>query len=158
MAHRILEKPSDVEEFARLLATVKLPITVEWRNGRDRTLDQNALQWLWATEAAHQLGDRTADEVRHEWKLHHGVPILREEDAQFREVYDRALKPLPYELKVEAMRYVPVTSLMKVSQMVRYLDAVSRQCAQNGVVLTEPDPDLAKYQARHRTDEPTVAG
>src|SRR5690606_23027329 len=114
------------------------------------TRDQNALQWLWATEAANQLGDRTADEVQRDWKLRHGVPILREDSAEFRDVYDRAIRPLPYELKAEAMRFLPVTSEMKVRQMVRYLDTIQRECAENGIRLTDPDPDLAKYQARYR--------
>jgi len=87
------------------------------------------------------------------WKLHHGVPILREDSAEFREVYDRAIKGLPYELKIEAMRFIPVTSIMKVRQMVSYLDAVERECIEAGLTLTDPDPDLATYQARYRLRE-----
>lgn len=151
MAHRLIENERDLADFAKFLGNLKLPITVEWVQGRDRTRDQNALQWLWASEAANQLGDRTADEVQREWKLRHGVPILREESPEFRAVYDKALKPLPYELKVEAMRFLPVTSEMKVRQMVRYLDTIQRECLQNGLRLTDPDPALASYQARYRT-------
>lgn len=153
MAHRLIENERDLADFARFLGNLKLPITVEWVQGRDRTRDQNALQWLWATEAANQLGDRTADEVQREWKLRYGVPILREESPEFRAVYDKAIKPLPYELKVEAMRFLPVTSEMKVRQMVRYLDTIQRECLQNGLRLTDPDPALASYQARYRTKE-----
>ncbi|WP_374412675.1 hypothetical protein [Novosphingobium colocasiae] len=135
------------------LRNLKLPLTMEWVQGRNRTKDQNALQWLWATEAANQLGDRTAEEQRFEWKLRFGVPILREDSAQFREIYDKAIKPLSYELKVEAMRFLPVTSEMKVRQMVRYLDAVQRECLSNGLHLTDPDPELRAYQARYRRTE-----
>ena len=70
-----------------------------------------------------------------------------------RDRYDAAIKPLPYETKVEAMRLVSITSEMKVRQMVRYLDAVQRECLQNGLRITDPDPDLSKYQARYRTKE-----
>jgi hypothetical protein len=150
VAHRIIQNEADLAALVTLLANLKLPITVEWVPGRDRTRDQNALQFLWATEAANQLGDCTAEEVRRRWKLEHGVPILREDSAEFRAVYDRAIKPLPYELKVEAMRFVPVTSEMKVRQMVRYLDTVQRECLTNGIRLTDPDPELASYQARYR--------
>lgn len=153
MPHRILENDADLADFTRFLGNLQLPVTVEWVQGRDRTRDQNALQWLWATEAAHQLGDRTADEVQREWKLRHGVPILREDSAEFREVYDRLIKPLSYEQKFEAMRFVDVTSAMKVRQMVRYLDAVQRESIEQGLKLTEPDPSLASYQARYRTKE-----
>lgn len=157
MAHRVIENDDDLTDFVRFLRKLKLPVTVEWVQGRDRSREQNSIQWLWATEAAHQLGDRTPDEVQREWKLRHGVPILREDSAEFRAVYDRAIKPLPYELKVEAMRFLPVTSEMKVRQMVRYLDTVQRECLSNGIRLTDPDPSLASYQARYRVRDRQAA-
>lgn len=153
MAHRIITNELDLASFTRFLGNLKLPVTVEWVQGRDRTRDQNALQWLWATEAAAQLGDRTADELQRDWKLRHGVPILREDSAEFRAIYDAAIRPLTYEQKLEVMRFIPVTSEMKVRQMVRYLDTIERECAENGIRLTAPDPDLATYQARYRLKE-----
>ena len=153
MPHRILCNETDLADFVRFLGNLKLPVTVEWVMGRDRTRDQNALQWLWASEAAGQLGDRTAEEIQREWKLRHGVPILREDSAEFRATYDRLIRPLLYEQKVEAMRFIEVTSVFKVRQMVRFLDAVQRECAEQGIKLTDPDPDLASYQARHRMKE-----
>jgi hypothetical protein len=157
MAHRIIQNPTDLDALATLFSNLKLPITVEWVQGRDRTPDQNRLQFLWAKEAAEQRGDMTADEVRCEWKLIYGVPILREESAEFRDVYDAAIKPLPYELKLKAMRFIPVSSEMKVRQMVRYLDTIQRECAEAGIKLTDPDPDLAAYQSRNRTPERKAA-
>ena len=153
MPHRIINSEDDLADFTRFLRNLKLPVTVEWVQGRDRSRAQNALQWLWAGEVAAQLGDRDADEVQRTWKLHYGVPILREDSDEFRKFYDAAIKPLPYETKVEAMRLVSITSEMKVRQMVRYLDAVQRECLQNGLRITDPDPDLSKYQARYRTKE-----
>jgi hypothetical protein len=146
MAHRIIDSQDDLNEFIRLARQLARPFTVEWRQGRDRSLDQNRLQFLWAREASEQRGDMTADEVRSEWKLHHGVPIMRDESADFRDVYDEAIKPLPYERKLKAMRFFPVTS-----EMIRYLDAIERECAEQGIRLTDPDPDLAAYQSRYRT-------
>ncbi|MEW9855899.1 hypothetical protein [Novosphingobium sp. M1R2S20] len=157
MTERIIESPEQLELWIRFLRSRPLPITVSTVDGRDRTKDQNALQWLWATEVAHQLGDRGPDEVQREWKLRHGVPILREDSADFRAIYDQTLKPLPYELKVEVMRFVPVTSEMKVRQMVRYLDAIERECASMGLCLTDPDPEFAKYLARYRQAERKAA-
>lgn len=150
MAHRIVATEYDRAALIQLIQRIKLPATFEWQQGRDRSLDQNRLQFLWAREASEQRGDVTADEVRCEWKLHHGVPILREESAEFREVYDSALKPLPYPMKLKAMRFVPVTSEMKVPQMIRYLDTIQRECAEQGIRLTDPDGELASYQARYR--------
>lgn len=157
MAHRIITDAADLNVLCTLLTNLKFPFTVSWQAGRNRSLDQNDLQFLWAGEAARQLGDRETEEVRREWKLRFGVPILREDDADFRAFYDKALKPLPYELKVRAMEWVPVTSTMKVRQMVRYLDAVERECAEQGIRLTDPDPDLAKYHARYRDSQRKAA-
>jgi Fe-S cluster assembly scaffold protein SufB len=153
MAHRILNDAADVADFTKLLGTLKLPLTVEWVQGRDRTKEQNRLQFLWAREAAEQRGDRTPEEQRNEWKLKFGVPIMREDSPRFRDTYDRLIKPLSYEEKIEAMELIAVTSLMKVRQMVRYLDEIDRECAEEGVELTDPDPSLADYQSRYRAKE-----
>ncbi len=150
MPHRTIESPDDLASFTRFLGNLQLPLTVEWVQGRDRSRDQNALMWLWATEAAAQLGDRTPSEQQSEWKLHYGVPILREDSADFRAFYDKALKGRAYGEKLEAMAFVPITSLMKVRQMVRFLDTVQRESLTNGIELTDPDPALASYQARYR--------
>lgn len=157
MPHRIIENEAALADFFTLLGGLKLPITVEWVQGRDRTGEQNRLQFLWAREAAEQRGDRTPEEQRNEWKLRFGVPIMREDSPEFREVYDRLIKPLSYPQKIEAMELIAVTSLMKVRQMVRYLDAIERECAETGVKLTAPDPDLSAYHARYRTHERRAA-
>lgn len=157
MAHRIIANATQMDELYLLFSTLKLPITVEWVQGRDRTPDQNRLQFLWAKEAADQRGDMTADEIRCEWKLIYGVPIMREDSPDFRDVYDTAIKPLPYALKLKAMRFIPVSSEMKVRQMVRYLDTIQRECAEQGIVLTDPDPELASYQVRYRASERRAA-
>jgi Fe-S cluster assembly scaffold protein SufB len=150
MPHRIIAKPEELDAFTTLLGNLTLPITVEWVQGRDRTREQNRLQFLWAREAAEQRGDRTAEEQRNEWKLRFGVPIMREDSPEFRETYDRLIKPLSYPQKIEAMELISVTSLMKVRQMVRYLDAIERECAEEGVKLTAPDADLSAYHSRYR--------
>jgi hypothetical protein len=152
--HRIINDATELDALTALLGSLKLPITVEWTLGRDRSLEQNRLQFLWAREAAEQYGDRTPDEMRSEWKLRFGVPIMREDSPEFRATYDRLIKPLSYPEKIKAMQLIEVTSLMKVRQMVRYLDAIERECLENGLKLTNPDPDLADYQRRYR-DKPT---
>ena len=138
MPSRVIKTDAQFESVGRLLAGMKRPFTLSWKEGADRSLEQNALHWKWAGEAAHQLGDRTADELQREWKLTIGVPILRSEDDDFRAFYDKALKPLAYEQKLEAMRYVPVTSVMTVPQMSAFMEAVFRQCQQQGIALTVP--------------------
>ena len=131
MPSRTLNDQSDIPMFARLLGTMKLPVTVSWIDGRDRSAEQNRLMWLWAQEAADQ----------------------RAEDPEFQSIYDVSIKPLTYEKKLALMAYMPVTSEFKVRQMVAFLDAVERECSMQGIRLTDPDPDLAKYQARYRQKE-----
>lgn len=143
MAHRVIRSPAEFEGFVRLGRTLKWPQTLRWSPGADRSLDQNALQFKWAQEVAEQRGDMTFEEVRHEWKLHFGVPILRAENEDFRAVYDEAIKPLPYALKLKAMRFIPVTSEMTVKQMVAYLDTIQRECAEQGIRLTDPERKAA---------------
>lgn len=154
MPHRILTTPQDVENFCTLLPGMSLPVTLSWVKGRDRTQQQNALQWLWATEVADQLADRAPQDVQDTWRLEHGVPILRADDAEFCVMYDRCIKPLPYEMKKNALRRlgIKITSAFKVGQMVRYMDAVQRACLEFGLEITEPDRELAEYQARFRKE------
>lgn len=146
MAHRIIASPADLDAFVEFLPSLKLPFTVEWVQGRDRSGEQNRTMWLWASQASQQLGE-TPDEVQRRWKLHHGVPILREDSEEFRQFYDRALKRLPYELKLEAMRFVPVTSEMKVRQMVRFMDAIWKECGEQRIALTDPERQPGRIAA-----------
>ena len=140
MPHRFITCDADLADLGKLFHAMEYPFTVQWRKGRDRSLSQNSLQWKWAGEFAAQLGDRTADEVQRDWKLRHGVPILRANNEIFRQVYDELIKPLPtYGAKLEAMRIIDVTSIMTVPQMREYLDTVQREAAEQGVRLTNPE-------------------
>lgn len=150
MAHRIIRTEADRQAYVRFVQSCSLPRTFEDTPGADRTSEQNKLQWLWATEAAHQLDDCSPREVQCRWKLEYGVPILREDSQSFRDLYDASVKPLPYHMKLRMMEIISVTSEMKVRQMVRYLDEVQRECSQQGICLTDPDPELAAYQQRYR--------
>jgi hypothetical protein len=110
-------------------------VSVTVREHTKRTLDQNALLHLWMEQAALEIPEHDALGWKCYVKLHHGVPILRAEDEEFRAFYDAALKPRTYEQKLEAMKFVPVTSLMKVPQMTRFMDAVQADFANHGVIL-----------------------
>lgn len=139
MPSRVIKTDADFEALGHLLSSLKRPFTVEWRAGADRTLEQNALMWKWAGEAAAQLGDRTADDAQREWKLTLGVPILRAENDDFRAFYDKTLRGLSYPEKLAAMPFVPVTSVMTTPQMRQFMDAVEAQAVGNGIRLTQPE-------------------
>ena len=100
-----------------------------------RSIDQNALSHQWYTEMALSLPESDATGWRRYCKLHHGVPILRAEDEEFRTVYDKAIKPHTYEDKLAMMDVLPVTSRFTKTQFTRYLDAVRDDFARRGVYL-----------------------
>lgn len=109
--------------------------------GTTRSLDQNALLHVWYQQMARE--DRQEDERGHTryCKLHHGVPILRSEDADFKAFYDKALMGLTYEDKLGAMDFMPVTRLMNKSQLSRLLQDVQDDYRRRGVQLEFPSND-----------------
>ena len=121
------------------LPEIEFPCTVKIKAGLTRNAQQNNLQHHWIQEAAEQLKDETAEDKRAYCKLHGGVPILRAEDEEFREQYDKIIRPLPYYAKIELMKVpidFPVTRLMKVKQFRQYLDWMSAHFSEQGVHLT----------------------
>jgi len=146
MPTKIIRDPIHVEALANMLRGRKLPITVTWTQGAPRSTAQNRLAQRWFTDIATQLGDQTHEDVRAECKLRFGVPILRAENEAFRISYDRVIKALPYEQKLDAIKAfdMPVTRLMTVKQMTAFMDEMQRHWSTQGVRLT--DPEALKYE------------
>ncbi len=139
---RVVKDETDRKLLLTFIQRHKLPFVVTIVKGKPRTVKQNKLQRLWCNEIAEQLGDRTAEEVRGEVKLRFGVPILRAEDEVFCDKYDRIIKHLPYETKLELMQMpldFPVSRLMNTSQKTRYLDSIFKFHTEQGLKLTEPE-------------------
>lgn len=103
-----------------------------------RSLNQNDMSHAWYEQLAIELREDDALGWKCYCKLHHGVPILRAEDSEFRNVYDNAIKGLSYEQKLAVMRILPVTSLMTKTQLSAYLDAVQADFRSKGVILEYP--------------------
>ena len=135
----------DSTDYAALLVNLErqaLPFTVDIRKGKHRSVEQNKLQrkWLQEIHAQTEAFDSPED-VRGYCKLHFGVPIMRE-DSAFRDGYDRIIKPLSYESKIEIMKEpldFSVTRLMTTEQTTRYLDAIYRHFSDKGLRLTQPE-------------------
>lgn len=137
---------SNEDQLALLIAYLrqrKRPFTVEVTDGRDRSTEQNRLSHKWYKEISEQTGEAVED-VRARCKLEIGVPILRE-DETFRATYDRLIRPLGYDDKLDLIRAtdMPVTRLMNVEQMSRYLDEVFSRHAGFGIELTVPEDRFA---------------
>jgi hypothetical protein len=150
MTTRSVKNQDDLTLLTTYLKGRKRPFTVEVTDGRDRSSEQNKLAFKWYKEISDQTGEEIED-VRARCKLETGVPILREND-DFRKTYDRLIRPLPYADKLDLIKATdwPVTRLMKVEQMSRYLDIVFRQHAEMGIVLTIPPDRFAYSPAQER--------
>jgi len=138
---RPIKNADDLALLKVYLEQRKRPFTVDVSDGRDRSSEQNRLSHKWYKEISEQTGEDTED-VRARCKLEIGVPILRDGLEPFRKTYDRLVRPLAYEDKLELIRAtdMPITRLMSVDQMRGYMDQVFRRHADMGIVLTIP-PD-----------------
>jgi len=126
----VIRQMFEESKFLRLNAKV----------GKDRSPDQNAISHVWYEQAARELREEDALGWKCFCKLNFGVPILRAEDAEFREFYDASIKPaLSYEQKLAAMKYLPVTSTMTKPQLSKYLEAMQAHFRTRGVLLEFPE-------------------
>ncbi|WP_027854682.1 hypothetical protein [Marinobacterium litorale] len=139
---RTLKSEGDKQFLLRYINGINsYPTRVKIEPGKEpRSNQQNRLQFQWLNDAASQ-GDQAVEEYRAYCKLHFGVPLLRAEDEEFREVYDQIIKPAPYEHKLRMMSPpidLPVTSRMKVKTMTAYLNEVWQHFTGIGFQLTDP--------------------
>lgn len=144
MVQRTVKNEDDLALLTTYLTGRKRPFSVEITDGRNRSVEANRLAFKWYTEISEQTGEDRED-VRARCKLEIGVPILREAHEKFRATYDRLIRPLDYGEKLELIRdtELPVTRLMNVEQMSRYMDIMFRRHAEIGVVLTVPEDRYA---------------
>ena len=114
-------------------------LEVKVTEGKARSVEQNAVIHGWFAQVARELREDDARGVKRFCKLHFGVPILRAEDDEFREAYDRTIKAwLTYEQKLEAMDILPVTSRMTTTQLDRCMADIQAHFSGRGVVLEYP--------------------
>ena len=139
---RVIKQPEDLQPLLMFLrGRTEYPYTVTIKAGEPKRSDkQNRLLWQWFKDAEEQ-GDMTATEQRAFCKLTIGVPILREDNEDFRFQYDELIRPLEYIDKLALMLppiELPVTSLMSVKQKTRFLDQVWHHYSGLGYQLTDP--------------------
>lgn len=120
-----------------------LPFDGTWKivfkkNDADRSSKQNRLSHKWYAERSVDTG-LGPDEEKCYCKLVFGCPILIEEDEDFANFFNAAIRPLPYDQMMKAMEYVPVTSIMSVKQMTQYMHEIDRASAEVGIILSRPE-------------------
>ena len=128
---QFIQKIADLDPTVRWQATI-----VELKT--NRSILQNDLSHAWYLQLSKELPEDNALGWKNFCKLNYGVPILRAEDEEFRLFYDSAIKKtLSYEKKLQAMNYLPVTSLMNTKQLSFYLEVV-KDAFSNRVELKFP--------------------
>ena len=115
--------------FMRDMYKDKKFITVTLDSGKARSISQNALSHKWYSQASLELQEYTPEEVKCLCKLHCGLNILRGADDKYNDVCVKMIDPLPYEDKIKAMSFFPVTSLMKTDQLSAYLEHIQKNYA-----------------------------
>ena len=110
-------------------------LRIDVKAGRSRTIDQNSLTHAWYEQLSRELREDDARGWKRYCKLTHGVPILLAEDADFRNALGSSFTAMSYEQRLQAMDFVPVTSIMTRNQLGRYADSVSAEFAKRGVFL-----------------------
>jgi len=127
-----------IEYLKRLSPSEQRPWTVTIsEDDESRSLKQNRLSFMWYR----MRGDATGHDRHYErclCKYLYGIPILRER-KEFNEFYEAALDNLDYRQKLDAMEFVPVTSLMTTKEFAEYLDTVDRESASLGIILPRPE-------------------
>ena len=140
MTTRTIKNEVDRSTFIKLVESMKLPITASVTKGAQRSVEQNRLQHLWHSEAADQLQEYSIEEYRGYCKAFFGIPIMCENE-DYREAYDKIIRPLDYEKKILIMQKpidYPVTRHMTTLQKSTYLDKIYEYYTSLGVKLTEP--------------------
>lgn len=125
-------------------------VVMTLKTGRDRTLDQNRL-WFGMYQRIAQVLDWHVEDARRYCKLHFGIPIMRNGSDEYREQYDRLMRPHSYEYKLELMGscalFGPdgyaVTRLFDRKQGVEYTEAIAAEFGQHGVFFDDMLDEVA---------------
>lgn len=143
MGSRIIRDEKARDELARFICTLPAPFTVTWAKGAKRSDHQNRTFHMWCGQVAAQTF-QSAAEVKAFCKLTWGEPILAAENADWLEKWKGLYSPLPYAKQLVLFECIPVTSVMTTRQKSALMDAMRREYATQGIVLT--DPEIRKYE------------
>ena len=145
MNSRTVITAEQAAQVARFVEGLPIPFTLTWREGAKRSLSANALLHKWYGEAAHQLGDVTAIQVKGRCHVQYGLPI-RLRDEVFAWVWSKTGARLSYEKQCALFERgaLAMTSEMTPKELSEYMDAMARDFRAQGLVLT--DPEERKYE------------
>jgi hypothetical protein len=145
MAERIaINSASKLSEAINLITRMyreKKYLVLSLREGKDRTLDQNALWFALYERIAQMTNIGDVEDARSYCKLHVGVRILLRDCDDYRETWDRLFLHWSYEDKLALMGAHPVagpeglavTRLFNRKQGIEYTDRIVAEFSGRGV-------------------------
>lgn len=112
-----------------------------------RSVPQNKLVYLAYDRIGKTLYGGDELHARRECKLMIGCKILYRESEDFVKTFDKVIRPLPQEIRLEAMDLISVSSIMTVKQCKEYITDVLNQYTLRGVYFSDLDgaEELMKY-------------
>jgi len=110
-------------------------VNFSWTVGKDRSGEQNKMTFELYTRIGQQLYGGDTAHARAECKLTLGVFIMRRDNVEYREKYDKVIMPLDYDTKLSLMiepLEFPVTSCMGIKQCREFIDQVIKVYTEKG--------------------------
>lgn len=140
MQTRAVTTPEQAAKLAEWLVGLTVPFTLTVKEGRVRSLDQNALLHKWYGEIAAQSGDMTAAQVKGQAHVAFGVPI-KMRDPIWARVWQKMFAPLTYEQQCFLFSHgiLSMTRDMTTKELKEYLDAMAEHYRSQNFRLTEPE-------------------
>lgn len=137
---RTICTPDDARALSNWLVGLPMPFTLTVKEGKVRSLSQNALLHKLFGEIAEHFGDRTASDVKGECHLAYGLPI-RLRDTTFAWVWERSGAGIPVEKQrtLLASGALGVSSGMSTKELKEYIDEIYLAYTQAGCRLTVPE-------------------
>ena len=146
MPTKLIRLPEHVDALSEILKSRKFPMTVSWTQGAPQSEAQRRLSFRWYQDVARQLGDRDSGDVRAEAKVMFGAPILCDDSEPFKMSWEALRARFQHEEIVAFVKAteLPVTSIMLLPQMSKYMTTIGDYWRGQGIYLT--DPEALKYE------------
>ena len=93
--------------------------TVTIKIGKKRSINLNYVLHGWFQQVSDELQEHDAGHIKRQVKYHLVLPILRADDEEFNDKCKNIIDVLPYEHRIEAMEYLPATSICTNNQLLK---------------------------------------
>lgn len=139
--HRVMQEAG--AEAIRLIDSGPVEVIVQKFDERDtdrrRTTAQNRLIYKIYQRIGKTLYGGDESHARNECKLRIGCRILYRDSKDFAETFDRVIRPLSHETRMQAMNLISVSSIMTINQSTEYIKTIMTEYGQRQVYFLDLD-------------------